>query len=248
MGSLAPLDPTIPDALWETAARGVNSASNLEAAASAFLDAIYSRFDKAMILARTFVTIPYGSLPKRNAAFVKSLGADKRVAANLNDSTPVLSLIGSRGQEPTWNDIRKSEGHVGIPLVSAQFVDAIPMVARLLADLDLGVDLGVRKGATESETGPSFIRTFYVEDATTTTDEDGRKIIAMQDFVQRYHVRTVFGGGGPYRAGSPHIVACIFFTRESIEKDTAYAFEPLLGKFRDATRHLVDEHSFFGPE
>lgn len=53
----------------------------------------------------------------------------------------MLSLIASRGAEDDWNDIRKSRGHVGIPLVSQAFVMDIPMFSRLLQDLGVADNL-----------------------------------------------------------------------------------------------------------
>ncbi len=61
----------------------------------------------------------------------------------------VLSLLGTRGEDMRWNDRRNSQGHVGIPLVSADFIDAIPMMSRLLKEL--GLDLNwIASDDTES--------------------------------------------------------------------------------------------------
>jgi hypothetical protein len=58
----------------------------------------------------------------------------------LTGTTPVLSLVGTQGQEADWNDNRKSKQHRGVPLISAEFVDGIPMIARLLRELGVPLD------------------------------------------------------------------------------------------------------------
>lgn len=246
MASIATQGVNAATGIWEKAETYVSGARSMEDACYFFLDAVYAEFEQAMVLARAFLTIPYDELPNRQREWVGSLAGDKGVAGQLSDSTPVLSLVGTRGSEPGWNDIRQSQGHVGIPLVSAAFVEAIPMVSRLMADLGVGVELGGLRGATETQSGGSFIRTFYVADAGNTRDAQGRKIIPAQDFVREHGVKTVFGGGGPYGAGSPHVLACIFFTCEQISHETARAFEPVFAQFRDATRGFVESKDFFG--
>ncbi|MFH0940065.1 MAG: hypothetical protein V1899_12410 [Planctomycetota bacterium] len=54
----------------------------------------------------------------------------KNIAHLVKNETLVLSLMGTRGDEPAWNDRRSSAGHIGIPLASADFINKIPMMIR----------------------------------------------------------------------------------------------------------------------
>ena len=113
----------------------VRGAESLEKAAQELVAALQQQFDVSVVITRAFVTVPYGSLPSKNQAFVKNLAESAGAAADLKPATPVLSLIGTYGKETDWRDRRKSKGHVGIPLISASFVDAIPMISRLMKEL-----------------------------------------------------------------------------------------------------------------
>ena len=100
---------------------------SLEAAAQRLCDILYTTFEESTILVRVFATVPFAALPSTNRRFVERLvGAAAREVRT--PKTPVLSLLGTRGGVPRWNSRHLSEGHVGIPLASADFVDAIPMI------------------------------------------------------------------------------------------------------------------------
>jgi len=153
--------------------------------------------------------------------------------------------MGTRGLEPEWNDRTASRAHVGIPLASAEFVDAIPMISRLLSEL--GIAIGGMDGG-----GAQIVRSkvgnlsgmFYVSDARTETDDQGRLILSAQDFVEEHGVRTVFGFGGAYMLERSYC-AVILFARETIEADHAHELAPLSSALKAATMRLVDQGRFF---
>ena len=244
MGSIVVAPTSVIDEIWNGASQGIEGSSTLEEAAQNLLAGVYGEFGEALALARVFVTIPYADLPDSNKAWVSKLAEDKGVSDELTDATPVLSLVGTRGAEDAWNDIRKSEGHVGIPLVSPKFIDAIPMVSRLLSDLGISDVAGSSEGL-DIDRGGSSVETFYVADAGTTVDDQSRNVIPMQDFVSGHDVRTVFGAGGSYGYGTNSILVCIFFTKEEIPKETAQMFESLAERFRDATKELRTSNRIF---
>jgi hypothetical protein len=102
----------------------------------------------------------------------------------LRDNTPVLSLVGTRRRQRDWNSRFDSQGHVGIPLASADFVDSIPMIARLLKELGPSIELAQDLDtAIVTQSIGSVVGLFYVDDARTAVDQNGRKIIAAHDFV-----------------------------------------------------------------
>jgi len=128
-------------------------------------------------------------------------------------------LLGSRGALPAWNDRALSDGHFAIPLLSKVLVEGAPMIAQLLADLE--VDLGClddgRPIASRRMLGSSN-QCFYVSNAREARDNHGRFIIPSQDFVAKHAIDTVFGMAGSYLDGT--IVVAISFTSESLDKLT----------------------------
>ena len=219
-------------------------AENLQAAAQGCARLLYEEFDESIVLARLFVTLPFKDLPARDQAFVTALARAKEIRPLLNDKTPVLSLLGTFGVQAAWNDPYQSQTHLGIPLVTAGFIESIPMVARLMTDMGIGADwfdklepeilvknLGRAAGV------------FYVRDAKTWLDGRNRKIVSAQDFVTAHDIKTVFGLGGSYLNGS--FITMIMFTRETIEQSQAEAFMLLVNTFKTATLSLVMDGAIF---
>jgi hypothetical protein len=86
-----------------------------------------------------------------------------------------------------------------------------------------------------------------VPDAKTTVDQKGRKIIAAQDFVSAYNVKTVFGIGGGYPLGpiGNAFITNIVFTREMLEKHQAELFLSVVNTFKIGTMSLVSGKKIF---
>lgn len=215
----------------------IQGSSCLEDAAQRFTDVMYEQFSDVIALTRLFVTVPYIDLPPANRAFVNKLAASTGISSSIRDNMLVLSLVGTRGEKATWNNRRDSEGHVGIPLASAAFVEEIPMISRLLKELGLGLDwidsddtsiVGRRIG--------KMAGVFHVLDAETDVDHRDRKIIAAQDFVSAHRVKTVFGIGGTYLyTNSNTFVVNVNFTHETISKRKAELFMGLINTFKTET-------------
>jgi hypothetical protein len=218
----------------------------LEAAAQNFCGLVHSQFEQSVALVRLFGTVPLGQLPVDNLRFVQTLAASVGISGLLGESTPVLSLLGTRGKDPDWNDRRKSRGHIGIPLVSAKFVESIPMLSRLLKQV--GLDLAwINEWDTRivSEKGISaFGGTFYVADAKTEKDSEGRNVIAAQDFVAQNDIKTVFGFGGRFLNAAVFLVA-IVFTNEAIEKSAVEPLQVLINGFKMASMEAARKGHFF---
>lgn len=246
MFSLIDVQDSQIERIWESASARVAEATSVEEAATAFLDPIYREFEASLALARVFVSIPFKDLPQRNREWVTVLADDRGVAAELKDETPVLSLMASRGTKTTWNDIRSSLGHVGIPLVSPVFVSAMPMMAKLLQELGVAENLVDDAGnPSDAEDSDLAIRTFHVPEATESTDSKGRKIIHMQDFVSENGIRTVFGLGRPYTIGGRVVAFSIFFSKQQLSKEVVAKFAPVMDRFQKATLGLVENSAFF---
>lgn len=222
----------------------INGLGSFEEAAQHYTTTLYKEFKESIVLIRLFATVPYGQLPLQNKNFVDNLARSKGVGQSIHDRTLVLSLLGTSGEEPAWNERRNSQGHVGIPLVSAAFIDAIPMMSRLLKQLGLGLDW-IDRGDTDvvKHTMGSMSGVFFVLDATSEVDHHGRKIIAAQDFVTTYTVKTVFGFGGGY-LGSSTFSVTIIFLRETLDESKARHFAAGLSFFKAITVDLVKRKIF----
>ena len=224
--------------LWAGVESGIAQASHLEHAAQELATAVHSQFEESVTLARLFITVDFGSLPASNQAFVRDLAASAGAGSDVTDSTPVLSLVGTHGQETDWNDRRNSKGHVGIPLLSASFVGAIPMISRLLNELGLSLDwVDTRDSGMVQKTIGQSAGLFFVEHAGEAMDGEGRKIIPSQDFVSEHGIKSVFGVGGAYPDDA--IVAMVAFCRDQFSRAAAEHFLPLVSLFKSRTAGLV---------
>jgi hypothetical protein len=219
--------------------------ASLDEAAQRYTALIYEHFRESVVLARLFATVRYGDLPASNRVFVDEIARSSGVADRLGPDLLTLSLLGTSGVEPDWNDRRSSRGHVGIPLASSSFIGAIPMVARLLHELGLGFDW-IDKSDTDAvhKTLGSISGIFYVEDAATAVDVHGRKIIPARDFVEKYGIRSVLGVGGAY-IGTPTFIAAILFCRDAVSKERAETFMAHINRIKTSTMELVRQSKFF---
>jgi len=230
--------------LWAQVEPRVQQSNSLEDAAQQLATELHNQFNESVVIARVFFTVPYGDLPPKNKDFVKNLAESAQAVSELKETTPVLSLVGTHGQEGDWCDRRKSKGHVGIPLISSGFVDAIPMISRLLKEL------GVPLEWADSHETEMIIQTigdsaglFFVENAAEATDGQGRKIIAAQDFVSAYDVKGVFGMGGVYQGGE--MIVIVVFCRDTFSRTNAENFLPLTNFFKSKTNSLVGPAKIF---
>ena len=129
-------------------------------------------------------------------------------------------------------------------MISSPFVEAIPMISRLLKEL------GVPMTWVDSHDTEIIVKTmdpsgglFFVDDAAEATDHQGRKIIAAQDFVSSYSVKSVFGTGGVYPGGQ--IVVIVAFCRDGFTRAEAERFLEVNSWFRNKTGSLVQATEIF---
>ncbi len=221
----------------------LTGAATVEDAAGRFAELMKGAYP-SIVLARVFLVLPLAELPPREAAFATALAARLGAASRLVPTSPVLTLVGTRGDLPAWNDRLRSDGHLAIPLIDREMVDGAPMIARLLGDL--GVDCGLlasdRAVATRKMLGGINGR-FYVADADNAVDELGRAVIPSRDFVKAHAIRTVFGMGGAYIDGT--LVIAIFFCTESLDAADVDRFPTLINHLKMATSALRRERRVF---
>ena len=224
----------------------ISAGDSVEEAAQATATLLYETFEDTTVLARVFVTVPYARLPAPDQDFLRRLAAARGERA-LKPATPVLSLLGTRGIHPRWNDRHHSAGHRGIPLASMEFVESIPMVARLLKELGATLEWAqhLDTAVVTASLGPAA-GLFYVEDAAQAVDQDGRRIITADDFVRDYGVRTVFGFGGAYPVLGT-FVAAVVFSSETVPMREVDRFMRLANTFKAVTMRLVRDGRIFVP-
>lgn len=231
--------------LQNVVAERVVGCATLEEAAQRYMSALYEYSSESIVLARFFAALPFEVLPERNKEFVSNLAEPAGLSEQIHPGTLVLTLLGSRGSRPEWNDRRNSSGHVGIPLASAEFIDRIPMMSRLLKQLGAGIDWIDDDDTTlVARTVENLSGVFHVRDARSELDSKGRKIISAQDFVEDENIRTVFGIGGGY-IGTSLFFTTVLFLREFLEKEVVERFMLQANKFKTVTLDIVDEGRIF---
>ena len=123
--------------LLDEIAQKLRDCGSLEAAAQAYVSIFYGNLADSIVLARFFATVPFRDLPGPNKRFVQDLAGSAGISDKLKDSSLVLTLLGTRGAKPDWNDCGNSKDHVGIPLVSADFIEAIPIAVEVTPSIPL---------------------------------------------------------------------------------------------------------------
>jgi hypothetical protein len=209
-------------------------APSVAEAAQSFVADLATTFS-SVLLARVFVVVPFRALPAPDQAFARKLvGDDPRISAE----TRVLSLLGTMGRKLAWCDRLQSAGHLAVPLLDRAHVTGIPMIARLLGDLEVdfkGLD-DKRSIASTPMLGGHNAK-FLVRDAVTATNERGELVIPARDFVAHHGVRTVFGMGGSYVDGTLAVV--VVFTDELVDDLTVSRFPSLISSFKMATAEAM---------
>lgn len=245
---MAPPYADIEPASWaktlEELRPGLANAKALEHAAALVTRFLFEQFEAGTALARVYAVVPHRDLEPSVTSFVDELAGKAGQSSHVFATTPVLTLLGTHGAKAEWCDRRTSAGHRGIPLVSAEFVQAIPMVARLLKEL--GVDLTWLDAAPEVNARRllgGFNGLFFVDDAATARDSLGRLVIPAQDFVEENGVKTVFGMGGFYPDNT--LITIIVFSRESLKRSHVERLTSLISLFKGETFGVVRARKFF---
>ena len=192
-------------------------AKSMQEVATRIVHHLYAGFvtedgDSACALARFYKTHRLASLPTELQNFVRRNGP-------VLDETSCLTLLGTAGMVPEWNDIRSSVGHRAIPL-SGDLSD-VPMIAALIRDL--GVDQAVVLNPSEDVQTDLHLRqynVFYVAEAS-----GSDAVPAQEEFVARYGIRSVVGFGGVLASGDTFAV--ILFTRAPVPEHVLPSFRTL---------------------
>lgn len=223
----------------------VKQARSVENVAQLMCEEGFNHLGKQVVLTRLYLTLPHEKLPSNVQQSVRQSAQVGSVLALLSERTPILTLMGSRGIETAWNSRFRSVGHQGIPLVSADFVQNIPMIASMMSQMGMHlVGQGVPQIQVSSLMG-SLGGYFYVSDASMLRDPQGRLIIPAQDFVRKHGIKTVFGVGGSLLGGG--FAVWISFLNSSWSQAECQRYAPLISIFKAAVVSLIQAEQIFDP-
>ncbi len=200
------------------------SASSMEGAARE----IVQLFRRALVdphtgeancpLVRCFKTHPLAQLPPELAQAAQALLTDKRHA---RPDLRCLTLLATAGDAQPWNDRRNSRHHAAIPLESVEIVERAPMIASLLRQMGLNLELALHPDARLIlDSDQHTFNVFHVEHA-----DGSPSIPAQADFVSPYGVRSALGFGGLFPGGE--LFTVIMFSRVAIPRETADMFRTI---------------------
>ncbi len=222
----------------------LRNVASFEAGAQSYVEAIYREFAGEIALSRMFLTLPFGELPEDLRRSAWSVVEGQAAQARVTAVTPVLTLVGTYGDEPAWRHRCDSRSHAAIPLCSTSFVDSIPMVAALLQEMGINLGLEHETGRfIKNVLGVGWVGLFYVEDARSARDSQGRRVIPAAAFVDGHHIRSVFGLGKAYGNGA--IVTYVGFTKKLMTRERVEALVPIINLFKASTLDLVHAKRYF---
>ena len=147
-----------------------------------------------------------------------------------------LTLLGTAGEEPEWNDRHRSRGHQAIPMPTVDFVERIPMVAQLITQLGLEVETVLRPPEQAAQLAQQRYDVFHVPDAA------GSPYLPAQDFVERYGVASAVGFGGILLNGD--FYAAIVFAKVRLDEGDARTLKVLALPLRVALTPMIGRPVF----
>jgi hypothetical protein len=223
---------------------GLKECASFQEASQKFLDVLHDELSSSAVLFRVFATVPFGGLPPREKEAVLDVSRARGFSDEIRDETRVVTLLATRGKRAAWNDRYRSERHLAIPLTSASFIKTIPMVSRLMGDMDTGLEWVDRQKMNMIVTSMGqMARVLYVEDALESRTADGFEVIPDRRFVEENHVRTVVGLGGAYLNRT--IVAVVLFTNELVPQERVERLMPVVHGFKVGTMRVVMQGRIF---
>ncbi|HVM69108.1 MAG TPA: hypothetical protein VM204_04650 [Gaiellaceae bacterium] len=165
----------------------------------------------ACALVRLYKTHPFGRLEPDLQDFARGFLDDEP-----HEDLRCLTLLGTAGDRPEWNDAALSQGHRAIPLPSEEVVHRLPMVAQLITQLgiDVGHVVSPPRGADVIPLSQQTNDVFHVEHA-----PGSPYLPAQDDFVVPEGIRSAVGFGGILLTGD--FYAMVLFSRVAISDSVA---------------------------
>ena len=198
--------------------------------------------EPSLALVRFYKVLPFERLEPELQAVAQASAPELGSLAGVQ----CLTLLGTAGDEPAWNDRRASKTYRVVPLPDVESIERMPMLAALIDEL--GVDPGyvVHPDLSRSRgTHQRDRKVFYVPEA------QGSPFVPEQaDFVVPYGIRSVLGVGGLLPSGA--LFAIVLFSKEPIPRETAEGFAVVAVSAKAAVlpfveRRVFDSDPFKGP-
>jgi hypothetical protein len=224
---------------------------SLEEAAQTFVNLLFEHFEESVVLLRLFITLPFGTLSEKLQRSARHFAEERDRNITLPSMAPVMTLMGIRGGV----EIRNSRQCFGIPLLSPEMIESIPLLAELLKELEFTFDWEnagpnmIRDEQVETSSVGPMTGVLYVPDAQKAVNVKGEKILSVIDYLtahsmdQLAEIQTIFGVGGRYINGS--FMSLVMFSPEALEMHTVERCMPLANYFKTSTFSLlVNGHMF----
>jgi hypothetical protein len=220
-----------------------NMEASLRRICQYFYDELHAGDKRACAMVRAYKTHAYGKLPVEIQRFAKRALQTSNGGGLIGTPTPAdamrcLTLLATVGDEPAWNDRRRSAGHQAIPLPSPQIVERAPMIAQLIKEfgLDLSDVVHTTPGVMRSTAGKTY-GVFHVEQAL-----GSPYIPAQAQFVEAYGIQSVLGFGGSLEGGD--LFAIILFSRAPVSADAADRFRTIALDVKSVVLPYQDDEIF----
>jgi hypothetical protein len=229
--------------------RKLSGFNSVEEIAQSFVDIVFEQFLDSLVLLRLFCSLPYSALLAQDQQLVDKKANDSGTRLLYKDSTPVLTLLGTRGQRPEWNQRSKSQGFRCIPLVSHGYVASLAMLSMQFKAMNFDLALLDRWDTTIATDAHAddYSGMLYVNHAGIDKDEQGRMIVPHQEFVAEHKVKSTLGFGTGY-SDHPTIVMLFAFTNEILNKTEMAPFSSLLQNYLSVSREILKSGKIFSNE
>ena len=169
------------------------------------------------VLVRCFLTRPYGALDPQSQDCARRALACGPGSLDMK----CLTLFGTAGEKPEWNDRHRSRRYRSIPLADREVVSQFPMVSQLLQQL--GVDFTSK---TQPKSDLPVDQTEHTLDVFHVPEAKGSPFLpAQEEFVIPFGIESVLGFGGVFP--SNEFFTVILFSKQKISRETAELFKPL---------------------
>jgi len=166
---------------------------------------------RACALIRIFKTHLFRELDSELQQFARSIAPEADSIPDLR----CLTLVATAGQEPGWNSRHASRGHKAIPLTSVEFIEKAPMIAQLIKQIGVTVNMVMRPDrALLLDQSDATYNVFHVPEAA-----GSPHIVGQKEFVEPYRIASVVGFGGLFTTGD--LFATILFSKVPISAEVA---------------------------
>ena len=208
--------------------------------AQAFVTICHEHFHKSLVLLRLFSTVPFSALSAEDRQLVEKKMEAAATAHLLRESTPVLTLLGTRGRDADWNERNRSKGFRCIPLVSSAYVASLSMLSMQFKSMSFDLERLDDWDTSVIENGRAdmYSGMLYVHEAGVDRDDQNRLVVPRQEFVTEHGVKTSLGFGSGY-ASYPAIVILFAFTDEVLTRATVEPFAQLLDAYISISEAFV---------